>query len=1004
MRRRLRRGCRRPVSASGSCRWRSPGSRRSATVGRSRADGESSDGAGVSLPLERHGRRAPRPGHSARRRRGSSALPAARRGRRCAARRARRGTSSPRPAARRALAPRAVDPTALGPAAAASRPVVRPSDRAAAGDGRREPRPFERRLVVARRRLETAAPTARTRRAKRSPSASSPDDRLQGPRRRRPARGALSGPRRPVARQLRDLPPALRDEHAPDWRARPAVPAHRPQRRDQHGARQPRAGPRAAAAGDAGRARGAAAARRRPAPRPGRLRFAVARRGGSSCSWRPAGTSPTALLALDPRGAGRCASAAPAGRRVPAADRRLHGAVGRSGGARVRRRPAGRRAARPQRAAAAGLRGDARRAGRRRVGGRRRADRRRPRPSDGAGSGPGELLLVDPGAAHDPRGRARPRQPSSRRSPIHDAPRPDPRGRRPRPACVEAATRRRTRSATWPGSTPSAPGSTSGRWPSRRHEPLWSMGDDTPTPGRGRVDRRVVDHLRQSFAQVTNPPIDPERERVVMDLRVELGRRAALLGGPPRPPSTVRLERPIVADLDGLSPRRSAADVLALDATWDPPAGPRGLEAALERLADQAVAAARRGRPSSRHQRPRASASSGCRCRRSSPSARSTRRSPRPGCAAGPTSLADAADILDVHALAMALAAGATAVHPRLAIELAAELAGTRGAEDADAGAGRREPRSPRSRPGLRKTLARMGISTAASYIGGPLFETLELAPAVVAPLLPGPRRGPGASTSPTWRAASSTARATLALPEPPAGPRARLPDPGLARFRGDGEPHLYAPTIVETIQAIADAPPEGVGAALAAYRRLIAARPPAPGPRRASGSPRGAAPVPLGEVEPARVDRPALRGVGDERRRAVARGAPGADDRHPARRRRREHRRGRRGPGLVRPDGGRPAARRPDQAGRVGAVRRDRGVPRARRPARDQDRPGLEAGRGRPAARRRRRRPTSRRCGAVSSASLTSARRRTTTSTRSRTSPSSSPTCARSTRTRGSA
>ena len=84
------------------------------------------------------------------------------------------------------------------------------------------------------------------------------------------------------------------------------------------------------------------------------------------------------------------------------------------------------------------------------------------------------------------------------------------------------------------------------------HEPLWSMGDDTPTPGRGRLDRPVADHLRQAFAQVTNPAIDPERERVVMDLRVELGRRPALLGGPPRAPRTARLQRPIVVDLDGL--------------------------------------------------------------------------------------------------------------------------------------------------------------------------------------------------------------------------------------------------------------------------------------------------------------------------------------------------------------------------------------------------------------------------------------------------------------------
>ena len=102
------------------------------------------------------------------------------------------------------------------------------------------------------------------------------------------------------------------------------------------------------------------------------------------------------------------------------------------------------------------------------------------------------------------------------------------------------------------------------------HEPLWSMGDDTPTAGRGRLDRPIADHLRQAFAQVTNPAIDPERERVVMDLRVELGRRPALLGGPPRGPRTLRLERPIVADLPGLSAALAARGtrVRTLDATW----------------------------------------------------------------------------------------------------------------------------------------------------------------------------------------------------------------------------------------------------------------------------------------------------------------------------------------------------------------------------------------------------------------------------------------------------
>src|SRR5687767_16003927 len=123
------------------------------------------------------------------------------------------------------------------------------------------------------------------------------------------------------------------------------------------------------------------------------------------------------------------------------------------------------------------------------------------------------------------------------------------------------------------------------------------MGDDTPTAGRGRLDRPIADHLRQAFAQVTNPAIDPERERVVVDLRVELGRRPALLGGPPRGPRTLRLERPIVADLGRLTDELEAGGrrMRTLDATWPAADGAGGLAAELARLCAGAVSASRSG-------------------------------------------------------------------------------------------------------------------------------------------------------------------------------------------------------------------------------------------------------------------------------------------------------------------------------------------------------------------------------------------------------------------------
>ncbi len=103
----------------------------------------------------------------------------------------------------------------------------------------------------------------------------------------------------------------------------------------------------------------------------------------------------------------------------------------------------------------------------------------------------------------------------------------------------------------------------------------------------------------------------------------------------------------------------------------------------------------------------------------------------------------DAADVLDVHTAAMTLAAGASAIVPWLAIELAAELAGTRGAEDV----------TPEAaivnllrafEAGLRKVLARMGISTATSYLGGQLFEILELQPEITTRCFPAAPAWPG--------------------------------------------------------------------------------------------------------------------------------------------------------------------------------------------------------------------------------------------------------------------
>ena len=156
-------------------------------------------------------------------------------------------------------------------------------------------------------------------------------------------------------------PPALQHQHVPELAAGPAVPHDRPQRRDQHAARQrqPAAGhEKTMACPAAGRGPVRAVSDRRA----GRQRLGLLRqRAGAAGPRRP--LRPARPDDDDPRGVRPAVSHQhrQAGvLRVPRGD---HGAVGRPGGDGLHRRPAGRRHAGPQRAAAVPVRGDHRRAG-----------------------------------------------------------------------------------------------------------------------------------------------------------------------------------------------------------------------------------------------------------------------------------------------------------------------------------------------------------------------------------------------------------------------------------------------------------------------------------------------------------------------------------------------------------------------------------------------------------------------------------------------------------------
>lgn len=90
------------------------------------------------------------------------------------------------------------------------------------------------------------------------------------------------------------------------------------------------------------------------------------------------------------------------------------------------------------------------------------------------------------------------------------------------------------------------PMATSGR------EPIGSMGDDTPPAVMSQQDRRFYDYFKQSFAQVTNPPIDSIRERAVMALFKYLGSENNLLDENPNFGAALRIESPVLSPLEVL--------------------------------------------------------------------------------------------------------------------------------------------------------------------------------------------------------------------------------------------------------------------------------------------------------------------------------------------------------------------------------------------------------------------------------------------------------------------
>ena len=126
-------------------------------------------------------------------------------------------------------------------------------------------------------------------------------------------------------------------------------------------------------------------------------------------------------------------------------------------------------------------------------------------------------------------------------------------------------------------------------------DPVGSMGADTPIAVLSQKPKLLYNYFKQNFAQVTNPPIDPIREELVMSLVSMIGPRPNLLGLAAGTHKRLEVTQPVLtnADLDKIRSIHELVDgtfrTATIDITWDAKEGAAGLKGALDRIRMEAT-------------------------------------------------------------------------------------------------------------------------------------------------------------------------------------------------------------------------------------------------------------------------------------------------------------------------------------------------------------------------------------------------------------------------------
>ncbi len=336
-------------------------------------------------------------------------------------------------------------------------------------------------------------------------------------------------------------------------------------------------------------------------------------------------------------------------------------------------------------------------------------------------------------------------------------------------------------------------------------EPVGSMGNDLALAVLSDQAPPLFAYFKQLFAQVTNPPIDPIREEIVMSLAIGVGREQNLLDETPQHAHMLAMDRPILLNRELETLRHVDHDIFAahtIDITWPVTEGVQGMRKALARICDEAHDAIAAGvniiilsdRLLSRRRAPMPSLLA---------VAAVHHHLVREGTRLRAGLIVESGEPREVHHFATLIGYGASAINPYLMLETIDEMA-FRGHIPTTASNGQAPDASTLAAnavkgigKGLLKTISKMGISTVQSYCGAQIFEAVGLDKALVDMHFTATASRIGGVTMDVLAQEALTRHARAY----PATAEGLLPVGGVYAWRRDGEHHMWNPDTIALIQ-----------------------------------------------------------------------------------------------------------------------------------------------------------------------------------------------------------